>query len=112
MLALELLQDIHLLLLIRRRQPLLLLVLIKHHLLHHSSGLTVKVRQVRVLGLDLSHVDHWGTGDDVRPPLHLVDLVEVDLDGLGGGRGRGGGEGPGGVFDVDKVREVALFVTR
>jgi hypothetical protein len=41
----------------------------------------------------------------VRPPLHLVHFVEVDLDVLAEG---GGGERPGGVVDADGVGELAL----
>ena len=44
----------------------------------------------------------------MRPPLHLVDLVQVDLHQLGVvGRRR---ERPGAVVGSDRVREFALFV--
>lgn len=106
MLLLELLQDIRLLLVIRRRQPLLLLALVVHHLLDHAPGLAVELAQLRVLGLDLGHVDFWGGRYHVRPPLKLVLLVQVDLDGLGAvGRG---GQSPGRLFGADYVGEVAL----
>lgn len=42
----------------------------------------------------------------MRPPLHLVDFVEVDLEGLGAVGS--GFEGPCAVVDEDRVGEVAL----
>ena len=51
----------------------------------------------------------------MRPPLHLVGLVKVNIDyfaGLGVGGGFAGGsergERPGGFVDVDGMGEVAL----
>jgi hypothetical protein len=43
----------------------------------------------------------------VCPPFHLIDLVEVNLDGLG--TVRVGGQGPGRVVNADRMGEVALF---
>lgn len=105
-LLLELCQDIELLLFIRGGQALLLLALVEHHLLDHAASLAVEVGELGVGGLDLGNVDLGSVGDDVRPPLHLVDFVEVDLDGLGAVAV--GGEGPGRVVDVDGMGEVAL----
>ena len=92
-LVLELLEDIHLLLLVGAGQTLLLLSLVKHHFLDHAAGLAVQVRQLGVIGLNLGDVNLGGICDNVRPPLHLVDLVEVDFDRLG--TVGVAGEGPG-----------------
>lgn len=92
-LLLELLEDIHLLLLVARRQACLLLTLVVHHLLDHSPGLAVEVRQLAVLGRDFGDVNLGRVCHDVCPPLHLVDLVEVDLERLGAVGG--GDERPG-----------------
>lgn len=81
-LRLELLQDVELLLLVARGLACLLLPLVEHHLLDHAACLAVEIAQLAVLRLDLAGVDLGGRGDDVRPPLHLVDLVEVDLNVL------------------------------
>ena len=105
-LLLELLEDICLLLLIRAGKTLLLLLLVEHHLLDHATGLTVEVRQLGVVGLDLGHVDLGGRSDNVSPPLHLVDLVKVNLDSLGAIRV--GAQSPGGVVNVDGVGKIAL----
>jgi hypothetical protein len=78
MLRLELLQHIHLLLIITARQSCLLLTLVIHHLLHHTPRLAVQVAQAAILGRDLGGVDLGCRRDDVRPPFHLVGLVEVD----------------------------------
>jgi len=111
MLFLELLQQVELLLLVARGLSGLLLALIKHHLLDHAARLAVEVTQLAVLGLDLGGVDFGGGGDDVRPPLELVDLVEMDGDLLLRCWGSGdSGKGPGAVVDVDGVGEVALGV--
>lgn len=83
MLVLELLENVEPLLLVRGGQAALLLLLVKHHLLNHAARLAVKVRQLGRVGLDLGHVDLGSVGHDVRPPLHLVHLVEVDLNRLG-----------------------------
>lgn len=80
MLLLELRQRIQLLLLVARRLPHLLLALVKHHLLDHAARLAVQVAQLAVFGLDLGHVDLGRRRHDVLPPLHLVDLVKVDVD--------------------------------
>lgn len=106
MLLLELLEDVRLLLLVRTGQTLLLLLLIEHHLLNHAAGLPVKVGQLGVVRLDLGNVDLGSRSDDVSPPFHLVDLVEVDLDSLG--TIRVGAQSPGGVINVDRVRKIAL----
>jgi hypothetical protein len=45
----------------------------------------------------------------MRPPFHLVDLVEMDVDFLAG-RVRGGFERPGGFVEVNSVWELALFM--
>jgi hypothetical protein len=104
-LLLELLQDIRLLLLVAGRLALLLLPLVKHHLLDHAACLSVEVAQLAVLGLYFGGVDLGRGGDDVRPPLHLVDFVEVDGDLLVGADGL---ECPGGLVDADGVRQRAL----
>lgn len=93
MLVLELLKDIQAILLVRGRQALFLLLLVEHHLLDHAARLAIEVGQFGVVGLDLGHIDLGGRGDNVCPPLHLVDLVEVDFDRLG--VVRVGREGPG-----------------
>lgn len=108
-LLLEFLEDIHLLLLVRGRQASLLLSLVKHHLLNHAPGLAVEIGELGVFGLDLGDVDGGCAGDDVCPPLHLVDLVEVDFYALGAVRV--GGQGPSRVVDADRMGEIALLVT-
>lgn len=81
-LILELLEDVHLLLLVGRGQASFLLALVEHHLLNHAPRVAVEIAQLAVLRRDLGDVNLWRTGDDMRPPLHLVGLVEVDLDRL------------------------------
>ena len=107
MLLLELLENVQLLLLVARRLAHLLLALVEHHLLDHAAGLAVQVAEVAVLGLDLGGVDLGRGGDDVGPPLELVDLLQVHADLLAGGHGL---EGPSRVVDADGVGEVALWV--
>lgn len=75
MLILKLLHEIRLLLLIATHAPRLLLALIIHHLLNHTPRLAIEVAQFRVLRTDLSHVDSWRTGHDMRPPIHFIDLI-------------------------------------
>lgn len=104
-LRLELLKNVQLLLLIAGRLAHFLLPLVKHHLLDHAAGLAVEVTKFAVLGLDLAGVDLGRRGDDMRPPLHLVDLVEVDLDIFACS---GGAQGPCRVVDADGVGELAL----
>lgn len=95
MFRLKLAQNLHLLLLLTTRLPHLLLPLIIHHLLDHRPRLPVQIAQVRVLGRDLAHVDLGSCGYHVRPPVHLVDFVEVDGNFFAGGCW-GGFERPGG----------------
>jgi hypothetical protein len=78
MLLLELLQHLGLLLLITVRQALLFLALVIHHLLNHSSGLAIKISQLRTLRRDLAGIDLRGVGNHMLPPFHLVDLVEMN----------------------------------
>lgn len=78
MLRLELLQQLQLLLLVTRRLPHLLLPLVIHHLLHHRPRLAVQVAQLRVVWRNLGRVDLGRRCHHVRPPLHLVRLVEVN----------------------------------
>lgn len=106
MLLLELLQNLHLPLLVARRLAHLLLPLVVHHLLDHGARLAVQVAERRRLGHDLGHVDLGRRRHDVRPPLHLVDLVQVDGDFLACG---GGLERPGGFVGVDGVGEFTLM---
>lgn len=109
MLPLKLLQNLHLALLIARQPAYLLLALVVHHLLDHGARLAVQVAQLGRLGLDLGHVDLGGGGDDVRPPLHPVHLVQVDGDLLAVA---GGLERPGRLVGVDRGGEVALYTHR
>jgi hypothetical protein len=67
-----------LLLLVRAGQTHFLLLLVVHHLLDHGSGVTVEVAELAVLRSNLGGVDPGSVLDDVGPPFHLVDLVEVD----------------------------------
>jgi hypothetical protein len=106
MLVLKLLEDVGLFLLITRGFAHLLLPLIVHHLLDHATRVAVQVAQLAVIRLDLAYVDLGCRGDHVCPPLHLVDLLQVDLDRLGiVGRRR---QGPGAVIGVHGVGEVTL----
>lgn len=97
MLFLELLEHIQLLLLVAGRLSHLLLALIEHHLLDHRTGFTVEVTELRVLGRDLGGIDLGVVRKHVRPPLHRVDLLEVDFDELLVF------EGPGGFVDADRI---------
>lgn len=45
-----------------------------HHLLDHRPCLTIKIRQLRVFGLDLCGVDFGMMGEDVGPPLMRLDV--------------------------------------
>lgn len=107
MLLLKLPQHLLLLLLVARRLALLFLPLVIHHLLHHPPRLAVQIAQTAVLGRDLGGVDRRRRGDDVRPPFHLVDFVQVDVELFARGAGF---ERPGGIVHADRVGEVALFV--
>jgi hypothetical protein len=82
MLFLEVLQHIQLLRLIARRLPQLLLSLIIHHLLDHAPRLAVQIPQLTTLRRDLRNIDLRRPDYHMRPPFHLVDLVEVDVDCL------------------------------
>jgi len=98
-------QHFHLLLFLARRLPHLLLPLIIHHLLHHTPRLPIQIAQLAVLRRDLRRVDLGSGGYDVRPPFHLVDLVEVEGDLFAG---RGGFERPCALVDVDLFCKVTL----
>lgn len=102
----KLLQHILLLLLVAGRLAHFLLALVVHHLLNHCARLAVQIAQLAVLGLNLGRVDLGRRGDDVRPPLHLVRLVEVDGQFFARRRRL---EGPGAVVDYDGMGEGALF---
>ena len=106
MLRLEALQHLHLLLILARRLTHLLLALIIHHLLDHAPRLAIQIAEFAVLGRDLRDVDLGRRGDDMGPPFHLVDLVEMDGDFFAGVRQRF--ERPGGFVGVDFFGEVAL----
>ena len=105
MLLLKLLQHLHFLLILTRWLPHLLLPLIIHHLLDHAPRLAIQVTQLAILRLDLAGIDRWGVGDDVRPPFHLVDFVEVQGDFFAGGSGF---ERPCGLVGFDFFWEIAL----
>eukprot|EP00035_Acanthoeca_spectabilis_P040071 m.67181 g.67181 ORF g.67181 m.67181 type:complete len:365 (+) comp9851_c0_seq1:3382-4476(+) len=75
---LELLKHGKLVLLVRGRQPGLLLPLVVHHLLDHATGLAVQVAELGVLRLNLAGVHLLVRRHNVRPPLHLVDLFQLD----------------------------------
>ena len=85
----------------------LLLPLLNHHLLNHRPRRPIQITQLRRLGRDLGHVDSRRRSHHVRPPVHLVDFVEVERDFFTGGMG-GCFEGPGGFAGVDGVGEGAL----
>lgn len=78
MLSLELLQNIRLPLLITSHPTCLLLPLIIHHLLDHRPRLAVQIAQARILRGDLADVDLRRTRHDMRPPLHLIHLVQMN----------------------------------
>lgn len=88
MLGLELLQQVRFLLLVTSHATGLLLALIVHHLLDHGAGLPIQVTQARVLGCDFGNVDLGRSLHNMRPPFHLIHLIEVHIDflpwGLGG----------------------------
>ena len=107
MLLLELLQHLHLLLLIARGLAHLLLPLIIHHLLYHGPRLAVQIAELAVLGRDLGGVDLRRRSHNMRPPFHLVGLVEVDVEFFAVGRSF---ERPGGFVDVYGVWEGALVL--
>ena len=94
MLRLKLGQHLPLLFLIAGRFPHLLLALIIHHLLDHTPRLAVQIAQLRVLRCDLGDVNLGRVRHDVRPPLHLIDFVEMDRDLFARGVCAGRLEGP------------------
>jgi hypothetical protein len=102
----ELLEHVLLLLLVAGWLAQLLLPLVEHHLLNHTPGLSIQITQLAILRLDLRDVYLRRRGDDVGPPLHLVRLVQVQLEDLG--TGRGGGERPRRLINSDLVGEFAL----
>ena len=109
MLLLKPLQNLPLLRLLTTNPTSLLLLLLNHHLLNHRPRLSIQITQVRRLGRDLGHVDSRRRGHHVRPPVHLVDFVEVQGDFFTGGV-RCCFEGPGGFGCVDGVGEGALHL--
>jgi len=102
MLRLELLEQVHLLLIIAGGQAHLFLPLVEHHLLDHGARLAVQVAQLAVLRLDLARVDLGVVRQHVRPPFHLVDLVQVDRHFFGRGVCRSL-KRPAAFVDVDRV---------
>ena len=109
MFLLKLLQNIPLLLLITRQPTHLLLPLIIHHLLDHCSRLAIQLTQRRVLRRNLRNVDLRRTRNNMRPPLHLVHLVQVDRDFLAG-RLRCRFKGPGAFVGDYWMRKLALKI--
>ena len=99
MLLLELPDDVQLLLLVGRRQSQRLLPLVEHHLLDRLARLSVQVAELRVLRLDLRDVDGIVAVAHAAPPLHLVELLEVD-DEAGAVL-----DGPEGIVDDDGLGE-------
>ena len=79
MLGHELFQNVLLLHFVCGGQAHLLLALVEHHLLDDASGLSIKVGQLRVLGLDLASVDVGVALDDRAPPRLLVLLGQRQL---------------------------------
>lgn len=71
-----------LLLLIRAGKTHLPLLLVVHHLFDHGSGIAVQVTEFAVLGSNLGGVDLGSVLDDMGPPFHLVDFVEMDSEFL------------------------------
>ena len=71
-------QHVLLLLFVACRLTHLFLLLVVHHLLNHGSGVAIKVTELAVLRGNLGCIDLGSVLDDVGPPFHLVDLVEVD----------------------------------
>lgn len=105
MLLLKLPQHLHLLFLVTSRLTHLLLPLIIHHFLYHGPRLTIQVAEFAVFGANLRGVNFGSRGDDVRPPFHLIDFVEVDSDFF---TSTGGFECPGGFIGVYGFGEVTL----
>lgn len=105
MLLLERLQHIQFLLLVARRLPNFLLPLVVHHLLHHRARLSIQVTQLAILRRDLARVDLRCRRDHMRPPFHLVDLVEMYRDFFTGSVAF---ERPGGFVGADVLGEIAL----
>lgn len=101
-------QHLKLLLLLTRRFPQLLLPLIIHHLLHHPPRLAVQVAQLRVLRLDLGRINLRRRRGHMRPPFHLIRLVQMDRDFFRL-RARLGGESPGRFVGENAKREIALL---
>lgn len=110
MFLLKLLQNIPLLLLITRQPTHLLLPLIIHHLLDHRPRLAIQLTQRRILRRNLRNVDLRRTRHNMRPPLHLVHLVQVNRDFLAGRFGCRF-EGPGAFVGDDGVGKFALQIS-
>ena len=47
-----------------------------------APRIAVEISQLAVLGMDLGGVDLGVVGEDVLPPLLLVELLEVEVHGL------------------------------
>ena len=88
----------------------LFLPLIVHHFLDHCAGFTIEIAETGIFRCNFGHINLGGRRHHMRPPFHLVRLVEVDVDFLARW-GRGRLQGPGRFVDDDRVREIALKAT-
>lgn len=75
----ELSQLVLLFLFFRGREALLFLLLIVHHLFYSGASLSIKVRELGVLRVNLLSVNLGVSLDDTVPPVHLVLLSNVEL---------------------------------
>jgi hypothetical protein len=80
---LKLLQHVQFFLLITSRLPHLFLSLIKHHFFNHTPRLTIQVSQLAILRLDFRDIYLRRRGDNMFPPLHLVNLIQMQLEDFG-----------------------------
>jgi len=49
-----------------------------HHLGDHRARIIIELIELRVLGLDLGRVNLWVSDNDTAPPLHGIDLLQLD----------------------------------
>lgn len=100
---LELVEHFGFFLFIAGGQPLSFLALIVHHFFDHGSSFAIEVGEFACVGFDAGDVDFGLTFEGGRPPVLLVDLIEVD-----GDLAIGGVDDPGGFVHTYGVRQVAL----
>jgi hypothetical protein len=44
----------------------------------YKPGLAIEIAELAILGLDLARVDLWMMSENVLPPSHLVNFLEMN----------------------------------